>query len=282
MASNRYLNRALHAFGCAGIIGAFGCVTSVRKVEPGNAGLMNFFGNVHHKVYTPGLNIIYPFAKLEKVSLMTKNLLLNIAVSSNEGLPIEVSLDTIYRIQPEKCRDIFVKCLNKYEDILIKPYVQSALRDIISCYDAKALYHDKTRDEIKKKINDAIKSKLIENGIIVNDVLINNIVLPTQLVNAIKLKLETEQENERMNFTIEKERKQINFALEKETREAERKQIEATGIQKFQEIVSRGISKETLQWKQIEASLKLAESNNSKVVVLGGDSKNGNNVFFNL
>ena len=62
----------------------------------------------------------------------------------------------------------------------------------------------------------------------------------------------------------------MQFVLEKEKLEAERKRIEAQGIADFQKIVSEGINRELLQWKGIEATEKLANSSNAKVVIVGG------------
>ena len=64
----------------------------------------------------------------------------------------------------------------------------------------------------------------------------------------------------------------MEFVLAKERQEAERKKIEAQGIADFQAIVSKGISPELLKWKGIEATERLAESPNSKLVIMG----NGN------
>ena len=43
----------------------------------------------------------------------------------------------------------------------------------------------------------------------------------------------------------------------------------AQGIKDFQDIVSEGISERLLRWKGIEATVQLAESENSKVIVIG-------------
>ena len=61
----------------------------------------------------------------------------------------------------------------------------------------------------------------------------------------------------------------MTFVLERERQEAERKRIEAKGISDFQTIVSQGISDQLLRWKGIEATEKLANSQNSKVIVIG-------------
>ena len=78
------------------------------------------------------------------------------------------------------------------------------------------------------------------------------------LLDAIQEKLKREQEAE-----------QMKFVLQKEQQEAERKRIEAQGIADFQRIVATNISDKLLQWKGIEATEKLALSQNSKVVVIG-------------
>jgi regulator of protease activity HflC (stomatin/prohibitin superfamily) len=66
----------------------------------------------------------------------------------------------------------------------------------------------------------------------------------------------------------------MNFKLQKERQEAERKRIEAQGIRDFQQTVSQGISTQLLEWKGIEATEKLAQSTNTKIVVIG-NTKNG-------
>lgn len=61
----------------------------------------------------------------------------------------------------------------------------------------------------------------------------------------------------------------MEFILTKEKQEAERKRIEARGISDFQNIVAQGISQNLLRWKGIEATEKLAQSQNAKVVIIG-------------
>ena len=66
----------------------------------------------------------------------------------------------------------------------------------------------------------------------------------------------------------------MQFVLTKEKQEAERKRIEAQGIQDFQAIVSRGITEGLLTWKGIEATETIAKSSNAKVIIVG-NPKNG-------
>ena len=61
----------------------------------------------------------------------------------------------------------------------------------------------------------------------------------------------------------------MEFILAKERQEADRKRIEARGIADFQNIVAQGISEQLLRWKGIEATEKLAASQNTKVIIVG-------------
>merc|ERR1712225_99664 len=114
--------------------------------------------------------------------------------------------------------------------------------------------HDKLRKELEEK--------LAPRGIVLEDVLLKGIKLPKQLTDAIELKAQAEQESARMEFFLSKERQ-----------EADRKKVEASGISAFQKIVSEGISAQLLQWKGIEATEKLANSPNAKIVVMGNSKE---------
>merc|ERR1712054_124927 len=114
------------------------------------------------------------------------------------------------------------------------------------------------RSEIRDKLVDELKTKLTPRGIILEDCLLKAIKLPPALAKSIEAKAQAEQEAQRMEFV-----------LQTEQQEASRKAIEAGGIAEFQRIVSEGISEELLKWKGIEATEHLAESENSKIIVMG-------------
>lgn len=144
-----------------------------------------------------------------------------------------------------------------YTEVVVLPEVRSAARQIIGRYDPEELYSTK-RDFIQDEIYNNVKQRLAEKNIYLDAILIRGIELPPNIKMAIEQKLKQEQES-----------KEYEFRIEKETKEAERKRIEAQGIKDFQDIVSEGISDKLLRWKGIEATLDLAKSQNSKVVVIG-------------
>jgi hypothetical protein len=100
-----------------------------------------------------------------------------------------------------------------------------------------------------------------EDFVTLTDVLLKDVTLPFRVRSAVERKLEQAQITQEYSFRIEREKL-----------ESQRKQIEAQGIQAFQQTVQAGISENYLKWRGIEATLQLAQSPNSKVVIVGGGS----------
>src|SRR5438552_18050328 len=103
-----------------------------------------------------------------------------------------------------------------------------------------------------------VRAGIEPRGVQEERVLLRDVALPARLQQAIQEKLSAEQEASRMQFVLLKEKQ-----------EAERKKIEAEGISSFQKIDTEGINENLRKWKGIEATNKLALSNNSKVVIVG-------------
>jgi regulator of protease activity HflC (stomatin/prohibitin superfamily) len=252
------------------VVGGVGVTahSSFKSIPAGHIGYKNLFGKVDNKQYEPGYTFTNPFSKMIKLDLRKRIAQTESQISSNEGLEINAKVDIIYRLDKVASKDVYLTAGLQYQDVLLLPQAKAIIRDIVSGYDAKALYHEKTRIEIKNKIFDELR-KISDNGIIVEEILINKIVLPASLVRSIENKLQAEQEMQKMDFILEREKK-----------ESERKKIEANGIKEFQTIVSEGISKELLQWKGITATEELTKSPNSKIVIIG-NSSNGLPLIFN-
>jgi len=88
--------------------------------------------------------------------------------------------------------------------------------------------------------------------------LIRSINLPPQIKTAIESKL-----------TQEQEALAYEFRLNKEKSEAERRRIEAEGLSVYNRIISASLTDNILKQKGIDATLELAQSPNTKVIVVG-------------
>jgi regulator of protease activity HflC (stomatin/prohibitin superfamily) len=65
----------------------------------------------------------------------------------------------------------------------------------------------------------------------------------------------------------------MQFVLQKEKQEAERKRVEAQGIADYQRIINDGLTDKQLQYEQIKAYKELANSENSKIIVMPNNGK---------
>jgi regulator of protease activity HflC (stomatin/prohibitin superfamily) len=234
----------------------------ITVIPAGHVGVKDLFGRVSSNVLSPGVRIVLPFTRVIKMSIKTQEVKETAEVPSKEGLIMDLEGSLLFRLDPEKADDIYRTIGKNYQEIAVAPQIRSAIREITAAYEAKVLYSAE-RERISRETLELFKKLAGDRGIVAEAVLLRKIGLPDVVANAIQEKLRREQESE-----------QMKFVLQKELQEAERKRIEAQGIADFQRIVAAGISPALLEWKGIEATEKLAMSQNSKVVVIGS-GKNG-------
>jgi regulator of protease activity HflC (stomatin/prohibitin superfamily) len=240
---------------------------SLRSVEPASVGVVSTFGSVSEDILIAGTHIVNPFATVSIFSTKTKLFEEPSSVPTREGLNVHLDVGMLYRIIPEKARDIFLNLGEDYEIAYVRPHLASAVRGVTGSVAAEALYNS-TREQLQVELTTQMAGILQPKGIIVENILLKDIDLPELLKQAIEQKTAAEQEAERMKFVIQKEQQ-----------EAQRKKIEAGGIKAFQDIVTQGISDKVLQWKGIEATEKLVDAENQKLLVMG-NSKDSLPVLF--
>ncbi len=258
-AGSSQLSRGSSAiFGAAAVIFALLAFGQMITVVPaGNVGVVDFFGTVSQTTLKAGINLINPLARVVKFSVKTEELKETMDVPSKEGLTVQLEISALFHLNPEKAAEVYKSVGENYIEILLVPQVRSVSRGVTAGYDARALYTSER--EVLAQMIMADLEKLVEpRGITIEATPLRRIGLPAGLTASIEEKLRAEQESQRMQFVLTKEKQ-----------EAERKRIEAQGISDFQNIVTRGISEPLLRWKGIEATEKIAASQNAKVIIIG-------------
>jgi len=230
---------------------------SARVVPAGHVGVLDLFGNVRPEALPSGLHFVNPLASVHRMSVQTHEVKETMDTPSSEGLIVHLDVSILYHLDPAKATDVYRTIGRDYETVLVKPNVRSAVREVTSSYQAKALYSPE-REKMSSEINQHIIAAVEPRGMVIERMLLRDVALPLRLQQAIQEKLSAEQEAARMQFVLLKEKQ-----------EAERKKIEAEGISSFQKIVAEGINDNLLKWKGIEATKELALSHNSKVVIIG-------------
>lgn len=228
-------------------------------VPAGHVGVVDLFGKVSENTLKSGVNLKNPFANVIKLSVKTQEEKEIMNVPSREGLTVRLEVSVLFHLDPEMASKVYRTIGENYKEVLLRPQFRSVTRGVTAMYEAKALYTAE-REQLTTAIREDLAKALGPRGIVIETTPLRSVELPPGLTRTIEEKLQAEQESQRMQFV-----------LIKEQQEAERKRIEAQGISDFQAIVARGIDANLLRWKGIEATEKLANSANAKVVVIGSN-----------
>jgi regulator of protease activity HflC (stomatin/prohibitin superfamily) len=143
-------------------------------------------------------------------------------VLSKNGLSIKIDLSFRYQPVPNQIGYLHDNIGKDYLERIIKPEIRSVTREVIGNYLPEELYSTK-REAIEDEIYAATKINIEAKYLLLDAILIRDVTLPQTLRTAIEQKLKQERESLEYEFKIDKARK-----------EAERKEIEANGIAKFQ------------------------------------------------
>lgn len=234
-------------------------------VPSGHGGIVfDSFGQGTQKdLFGEGLHVLRVGKDLIVYDLRVQEMKEELNVLSNNGLDLKVDASVRYRVEPARLFELHTQTGPAYAEILIGPIVRSETRKVFGRYAPEEIYSTR-REQIEKEIYDEVLRALAGKHVVVEAILVRDVFLPEAIRTAIADKLAEEQRSQKMRFTLDKERQ-----------EADRKQIEAEGIAKYQSIVRQGLTDEYLRFKGIEATERLAVSPNSKIILVGGSAGGG-------
>ena len=205
-----------------------------------------------------GFHIIAPWNKVYIYNVKQQEVFESkMQVLSSNGLEISLDISVLYQPKVEELGLLHKTKGENYLNIIIIPQIRAVARSVVGRYTPEQLY-SKKRDAIQNEIYEETK-KVVENQHVqLNAVLVRDVTLPIAIREAIERKLNQEQEALEYEFRIEKARQ-----------EAERQRIDAEGKATANRILSASLTQKILQEKGIEATIKLSESPNAKVIVIG-------------
>jgi regulator of protease activity HflC (stomatin/prohibitin superfamily) len=222
------------------------------------------FGNGLDKdnVIQPGFHTKAPWNEVYTYNVQETSRDENMDILDKSGLSIHMDVTVRFNPMPDKIGYIYEKFNVDYVNVLVVPEIRSAVRQVMGRFTAEEIYSTK-RAEVESTIKAEAEKVLLANNVNMVALLIRSIVLPDQIRIAIESKLQQEQEA-----------LAYQFRLDKEKSEAERKRIAAEGESRANNIINNSLSDKLLKMRGIEATLELAKSPNSKVVIVGS-SKDG-------
>ena len=244
-----------------GIIPIIFISKSTVTVDAGEAGVLwkRFAGGVvtDQPPLGEGFHIVAPWNTVIIYEVRQQELTEKMKVLSSNGLDIQLEATAWYQPQIESLGMLHKTKGQNYLDRVLKPAIRSATRSVVGRYTPEQIYSSK-RDIIQSEIFDETKLIIEDQYVQLNDVLVRDVTLPTAIKDAIERKLDQEQQS-----------LEYEFRLITAQKEAQKQIIEAQGKADANKILSASLTDKILQDKGIEATLRLAESPNSKVVIIG-------------
>lgn len=202
------------------------------SVGAGEVGVkFNQFGGVEGDELGEGLHIVPPWVSVTKYSVRSETYTMSgvtgegqvveddqIKALTVEGLTLGLDITVRYRLISDEVSTVHQNLGTNYAEKIIRPTIRSSIREVVSTKTALQVYGEE-RELVAGEMLTNIDEALGSDGIVVEEVLVRNVVLPTRVAEAIEAKLQADQDAQRMIFVKQKEQL-----------EAERKIIEANGV----------------------------------------------------
>lgn len=192
--------------------------SAVVQVDAGEVGVQSVFGKVQPSTLNSGLNFVNPLAKVVVFDAKTQNYTMSsvhdegdkkgddaIRVLTADGLEVVVDLTVLFRIIPSEAPRVLREIGEDYKDKVVRPITRTMIRDNAVYYDAVALYSLK-RNEFQQRIYRDIENNFKKRGLVLEQLLIRNINLPTSVKTTIESKINAEQDAQKMQFVLQKEK----------------------------------------------------------------------------
>ncbi|MDE1206538.1 prohibitin family protein [Tenacibaculum larymnensis] len=234
---------------------------STVTINSGEAGVLykTFGGGVvtDEPPLGEGFHVVAPWNKVHVYEVRQQELFEKMKVLSSNGLEIQIDASAWYQPVYKDLGNLHQTLGENYLQRVIQPAIRSAARSVVGRYTPEQLYSSK-RDAIQDEIFIETKKILEKQYVQLNEILVRDVTLPSTIKEAIERKLKQEQES-----------LEYEFRLVTAQKEAEKQIIEAKGKADANRILSASLTDKILQDKGIEATNRLANSNNSKVVIIG-------------
>jgi regulator of protease activity HflC (stomatin/prohibitin superfamily) len=199
-------------------------------IEPQEAGVVISAiapGGYRQDALLPGLHWIVPLAEyvvIYPTSKQTYTMSIaasegdvygddSIAARTRDGQEIYVDASVIFRIDPTKVVNVHKEWQNRYTNDLVRAQARGVIRDAVSQYGVEEVVSSK-RAEMIDRVTTNMRTKLEENGLLLDDFVLRNIAFSTEYAASVEQKQIAEQQAQQSKFVIEQKKNEAQQARE--------------------------------------------------------------------
>ena len=259
--------------GVLALAGAAYGIMSFEWIDTGKVGVVySMNGGVKDEVLTQGIHFISPFDKVKQFTISNEQLILSkdtkegseedesFKVSTADNASIAISFQMSYRFKDESVTDTYKKFKGMDgEDIVdrrVKTVLKSKVSEVTSKYDLMDIYSGNRsviNNELTKYLNEQLTN---EYGIEVLDASIIDVHPDKTLEESIQKRLNAMQEAETAKTEQEKVKVEMETKLLQAEKNAEIKKTEADAEAYANEKLSKSITRELIDMKEMNAREK--------------------------
>ncbi len=216
-------------------------------IGPGERGVVMWLGAVQDEVLPEGFHFIVPVAHtVVKIDVKVQKSQTDAVAASADIQETRSTIALNYRILADKANWVYQNIGTQFKTRIIDPAVQEVVKAVTARYTAVNLITK--RDQVREEIRELLKERLLAYNITVVDFAIIDFQFSAQFSQSIEEKQVADQRRLKAEYDLER----IKIEAEQKIAQA-RAEAEALRLQKLY------ISKDLIELRKIEASMKAIE-----------------------
>lgn len=200
-------------------------------INAGERGVVMKFGKVQDVILDEGIHPILPIVTSVKslsVRVQKNDIIAEASSKDLQGVKMEVAIN--WHIDPTRVNSVFQQIGDENE--IIQRIINPAVSEVVKAASAKKNAEEiiTKRTELKEEIDDQLEKRLIDYGMIVDDVSLVNVSFSPDFAKAIEAKQIAEQEAKRAGFDALKAEQQAQSEINRAKGKAEAQRLLRTNL----------------------------------------------------
>ncbi len=241
-------------------------VSSIGMITAGHRGVVLTFGGFTGRILGEGFYIIVPLTQsVEVMSVRVEAYEASAASASRDLQEVSTKVTLNYWLDPLKVGRIYQTLGRDYEDRIIKPSIQEAVKASTAQFDAEKLITE--RPKVKEMIENLLIQRLQTHGLLVDALSITDFSFSPDFTKAIEAKVTASQLALKAQRDLERIKMEAQQKIESAKAEAEalrlQKEQVTTGLLELRRVENQHLALE--KW---DGRLPTVVSGNSVVPVM--------------
>lgn len=196
-------------------------IASITTVPTGYVGVKTRFGQVQDDVVQEGFNLKAPFIEsIVKIDCRTQKYEIATEASSKDLQKISnLKVVVNYNVDKNNANNLYKEVGKDYQTVLIEPAILESIKQGISQYTAEETITK--RSEVADVINNLLKEKLQDKGVLVTALNITDLSFSEEFDTAVEQKQIVEQETQKAQYELEKAKVENEKKIENAKADAE-------------------------------------------------------------